>query len=44
LSRAGHALLPEATIRLQAGDMLDVSSMFEGIGVLTARLSKKPEA
>jgi trk system potassium uptake protein TrkA len=44
LSRAGHALLPEATLRLQAGDMLDVSSMFEGIGALTERLSKKPEA
>jgi trk system potassium uptake protein TrkA len=39
LSRAGHALLPELTLRLQADDLLDVSSTFEGIGELTARLS-----
>ncbi len=32
------------TMRLQTGDMLDVSSTFEGIGALTARLSKKAEA
>jgi trk system potassium uptake protein TrkA len=44
LSRAGHSLLPDATIRLQDGDMLDVSSTFEGIGALTERLSKKVEA
>jgi len=31
-------------MRLQTGDMLDISSMFEGIGELTARLSKKAEA
>src|ERR1043165_8428831 len=43
LSRAGHSLLPEASIRLQTGDMLDVSSTFEGIGALTERLSKKVE-
>jgi trk system potassium uptake protein TrkA len=44
LSRAGHSLLPESTMRLQARDMLDVSSTFEGIGTLTARLSQKAEA
>jgi trk/ktr system potassium uptake protein len=44
LSRAGHALLPETTMRLQTGDMLDVSSTFEGIGTLTARLSEAAEA
>lgn len=44
LSRAGHSFLPEPTMRLQADDMLDVSSTFEGIGELTARLSKKAEA
>ena len=44
LSRAGHALLPESSIRLQTGDMLDVSSTFEGIGVLTERISKEGEA
>jgi trk system potassium uptake protein TrkA len=43
LSRAGHALLPELTLRLQADDLLDVSSTFEGIGELTARLSIKAE-
>lgn len=44
LSRAGHSLLPDPTMRLQTGDMLDVSSTFEGIGALTERLSKKVEA
>ena len=44
LSRAGHALLPEPTMRLQTGDMLDVGSTFEGIGALTERLSKAGEA
>jgi hypothetical protein len=31
-------------MRLQTGDMLDIGSTFEGIGALTARLSKKAEA
>lgn len=44
LSRAGHSLLPEAGRKLETGDMLDVSSTFEGIGALTERLSKKTEA
>ena len=44
LSRAGHAFLPESTMRLQSGDMLDIGSTFEGIGELTARLSSKAEA
>ena len=44
LSRAGRASLPESTMRLQTGDMLDIGSTFEGIGALTARLSKKAEA
>jgi trk system potassium uptake protein TrkA len=44
LSRAGRASLPEAGTRLQTGDLLNVSSTFEGIGALTARLSKKVEA
>jgi trk system potassium uptake protein TrkA len=44
LSRAGRAFLPEAERKLQSGDLLNVSSTFEGIGVLTARLSKKAEA
>lgn len=44
LSRAGRASLPELGMRLQAGDMLNVGSTFEGIGALTARLSQKAEA
>jgi trk system potassium uptake protein TrkA len=44
LSRAGRALLPEAGLNLQTGDLLNVSSTFEGIGALTDRLSKKAEA
>jgi trk system potassium uptake protein len=44
LSRAGRSSLPQPEMKLQTGDMLDVSSTFEGIGALTARLSKKAEA
>jgi len=44
LSRAGRAFLPEKSTLLQAGDLLNVSSTFEGIGALTTRLSKKAEA
>jgi trk system potassium uptake protein TrkA len=44
LSRSGRAFLPDAGMKLQTGDLLNVSSTFEGIGALTARLSKKAEA
>jgi trk system potassium uptake protein TrkA len=44
LSRAGRALLPEAKLELQAGDLLNVSSTDEGIAALTRRLSEKVEA
>lgn len=44
LSRAGRAFLPERETKLQIGDLLMVSSTFEGIGSLTARLSKQAEA
>jgi trk system potassium uptake protein TrkA len=44
LSRAGRSSLPEAGMKLQAGDLLNVSSTFEGLGALTARLSKQVEA
>ncbi|HLF75271.1 MAG TPA: TrkA family potassium uptake protein [Anaerolineales bacterium] len=44
LSRAGRSYLPEADMELQTGDLLNVSSTFEGIGDLTARLSNKAEA
>jgi trk system potassium uptake protein TrkA len=44
LTRAGKSLLPEADIKLEPGDVLNVSSTFEGIGFLTARLEKKAKA
>jgi trk system potassium uptake protein TrkA len=44
LTRAGRSSLPETQTVLQTGDLLNVSSTFESIGTLTARLSKKAEA
>lgn len=44
LARAGRSFLPQPETTLQSGDLLDVSSTFEGIGALTARLSQKAEA
>ena len=44
LARAGRASLPEVGTELQTDDLLNVSSTFEGIGALTARLSNKAEA
>ena len=44
LSRAGRSSLPKTETRLETGDLLDVSSTFEGIGALIARLSGKAEA
>jgi len=44
ISRAGRSSLPDTKMKLQTGDLLNVSSTFEGIGALTARLSKKVEA
>ena len=44
LTRAGTSLLPETPIKLETGDVLNVSSTFEGIGLLTARLEKKAKA
>jgi len=44
ISRAGRASLPEAEAILQTGDLLNVSSTFDDIGALTARLSRKAEA
>jgi trk/ktr system potassium uptake protein len=39
LTRAGRAFLPDTSILLEADDVLYISSTFEGIGILTARLS-----
>jgi len=44
LTRAGRSSLPETGALLQSGDLLNVSTTFEGIGGLTARLAKKAEA
>jgi len=44
LARAGRSFLPEMSTMLKEGDLLNVSSTFEGIGALTARLSNKAEA
>jgi len=44
LTRAGRSFLPDADTKLQTGDLLNVSSTFEGIGELTACLSGKAEA
>jgi trk system potassium uptake protein TrkA len=44
LSRAGRASLPEMETTLQTGDLLNVSSTFEGMGALSMRLSGKTEA
>ena len=44
LSRAGRSFLPEESLKLQTDDLLGVSSTFEGIGALTARLAGKAEA
>jgi trk/ktr system potassium uptake protein len=44
LARAGRSFLPEESLKLQTDDLLSVSSTFEGIGVLTARLAGKAEA
>jgi trk system potassium uptake protein TrkA len=44
LTRAGKSELPQPALKLEPGDMLNVSSTFEGIGLLTARLEKKAKA
>jgi trk system potassium uptake protein TrkA len=44
LSKAGRSALPDANIMLQKDDVLSVSSTFEGIGKLTARLAGEAEA
>ncbi|HMR99497.1 MAG TPA: TrkA family potassium uptake protein [Anaerolineales bacterium] len=44
LSRAGRASLPEMDTSLKTGDLLNVSSTFEGIGALSALLTGKAEA
>ncbi len=43
LTRAGRSFLPDTSIVLESGDVVHVSSTFEGIGALYARLTKKGE-
>jgi trk system potassium uptake protein TrkA len=44
LTRAGHSSLPEANLQLRTGDVLNVSTTYEEIGALAARLTNKVEA
>jgi trk system potassium uptake protein TrkA len=44
LTRAGRSMLPESGLRLDADDLLNVSSTLDGIGQLLARLEKKGKA
>ena len=44
LSRAGKSFLPDSELVMEAGDLLNFSSTFEGMGALMARLSTKAEA
>ena len=44
VTRAGRSVLPEASFRLEPADVLNVSSTFDGIRALTARLEKKAKA
>jgi trk system potassium uptake protein TrkA len=44
ITRAGRSHLPEAAMPLQGGDLLNVSTTFDGISMLTARLAQKAEA
>lgn len=43
LSRAGRSSLPDHGMHLQAGDLFNFSSTFEGMRAMMARLSKKAE-
>jgi trk system potassium uptake protein TrkA len=44
LARAGRSTLPDRKATLQAGDLLNFSSTFEGMRAMMARLSEKAEA
>jgi trk system potassium uptake protein TrkA len=41
ISRAGRSSLPAMNMQLRTGDLLNISSTFEGIGELTTRLTGK---
>lgn len=44
VTRAGRSSLPDAGMVLQAGDMINISSTYDGISALTSRLAGKAEA
>ena len=44
ITRAGRSSLPDLEMTLQAGDMLNFSSTYDGIGAISARLAGKAEA
>ena len=44
ITRAGRSSLPDSGMVLQSGDMINVSSMYDGISALTSRLTGKAEA
>lgn len=44
ITRAGRSFLPDVTTLLHEGDIFYVSTTFEGIGMLTARIAEKAEA
>jgi trk system potassium uptake protein TrkA len=44
ITRAGHASLPDMGTVLQSGDMVNISSTYDGISALASRLSGKAEA
>lgn len=44
ITRAGRSALPEMKTVLQAGDMINISTTYEGVGGLTSRLAGKAEA
>ncbi len=43
LTRAGRSSLPDGSTTLKSGDLLNISTTFEGMARLTARLSGKAE-
>ncbi len=43
ITRAGRSFLPDMDVLLESGDVVHVSSTFEAIGALYARLTKKGE-
>jgi hypothetical protein len=43
LTRAGRSSLPDMGMVLQSGDIVNISSTYDGISALTSRLTGKAE-